>query len=158
MKKSNIILIIMFLLSIASYSQNKFNKITLEEIYINKKFTEHTVSGLRSMIDGEYFTTLEKNRKIVKYSYKTGKVIDILYSTIDPNFKIEDYEFSSDESKLLLAVNAKYVYRRSYTADYYIYDIATKELEKLSTKGQQKFATFSPNTLKVALLETTTFS
>ncbi len=127
-------------------------EISLEDIYLDKKFTERSVRGLRSMNDGEHFTTLEENRKIVKYSYKTGEVIEILFNTIETNFDIEDYEFSSDESKILMAVNAEYVYRRSYTAEYYIYDISNQKLSKLSDKGRQKYAHFSPNALKVAFV------
>lgn len=134
------------------FSQQVENKITLDDISVNEKFTEKTIRGLRSMLDGEHFTTLENNRKIVKYSYQTGKITEILFNTIESDFKITDYEFSADESKLLLAVNAKYIYRRSFTADYYIYDISSHKLEKLSDNGSQKYATFSPNALKVAFV------
>ncbi|HAF27806.1 MAG TPA: S9 family peptidase [Bacteroidales bacterium] len=141
-----------FLLSQNLLSQEIGKNITLEDIFINKKFTERTVRGLRSMNDGEHFTTLEGSRKIVKYSYETGDVKDILFNTIDSEFKINDYEFSADESKILLAANAEYIYRRSYTAEYYIYDIATKKIEKLSQNGRQKYAAFSPNALQVAFV------
>ncbi len=146
------IIILLTFISHNVFSQEIINKITLEDIFIDKKFTEHTVRGLRSMNDGEHFTTLEDSRKIVKFNYKTGEIIDILFNTIESDFKIKDYEFSSDESKILLAVNAEFVYRRSYTAEYYIYDIATQKLEKLSNKGRQKYAAFSPNALKVAFV------
>lgn len=134
------------------FSQQIEKKITLEDIYKNGTFNERTVRGLRSMNDGEHFTTLEDNRKIVKYSYNTGEIVEILFNTIDVDFKINEYEFSSDESKILLAVNAEYVYRRSFTADYYIYDISTQKTEKLSQNGKQKHAAFSPNALKVAFV------
>ncbi|NOQ28119.1 MAG: prolyl oligopeptidase family serine peptidase [Bacteroidales bacterium] len=140
-------------ISLISLSQKISNGISLEDICINNTFTARTISGLRSMNDGEHFTTLESSNKIVKYSYKTGEVIDVLFSTIENDFEINDYEFSSDESKILLAVNADYVYRRSYTADYYIYDLEFKKLEKLSDNGKQKYATFSPSADKVAFVK-----
>lgn len=146
------VIILLTFISHNVFSQEIINKITLEDIFINKKFTERTVRGLRSMNDGEHFTTLEDSRKIIKFSYKTGEIADILFNTIEPDFIIKDYEFSSDESKILLAVNAEFVYRRSYTAEYYIYDITTRKLEKLSNKGRQKYASFSPNALKVAFV------
>lgn len=141
-----------FSISLTASSQEIHKKITVEDICIDKKFNERSVRGLRSMNDGEHFTTLEDHRKIVKYNYKTGEVVDILFNTIESHFKIEDYEISSDESKILLAVNAEYVYRRSYTAEYYIYDIASQQLHKLSDNGRQKYAHFSPNALKVAFV------
>jgi len=104
------------------------------------------------MNDGEHFTLLEKGNQIVKYSYKTGVVVEILFNSFGDNIKIKDYEFSSDESKIIIATNAEYVYRRSYKADYYIYDLRTKTLEKLSENGAQMFATFSPDNSKVAFV------
>ena len=145
------ILILLFI-SLIAFSQEQIKEITLEDIHINKLFSERSVRGLRSMNSGEHFTTLENKQKITKYSYKTGEVIDVLYNTIDADFKIENYKFSADESKILLSVNANYVYRRSYEAEYYIYDIATKNLKKLSANGKQKYAAFSPNALKVAFV------
>ncbi len=134
------------------FAQQPQKEITLEDIYVNSKFSEKTVKGIRSMNDGEHFTTLEESRKIVKYSYKTGELVDILFNTIEANFKIEAYEFSSDESKILLAVNAEYIYRRSYTADYYIYNILNQKLQRLSENGRQKYAHFSPNAFKVGFV------
>ena len=134
------------------FSQEQVKKITLEEIHTNNTFHENTVSGLRSMNNGEFFTTLEESQKIVKYSYATGEVVEVLFNNIESDFKIEDYEFSADESKILLAVNAHYIYRRSYEADHYIYNIASKNLVKLSANGKQKYAAFSPNALKVAFV------
>ena len=74
-----------FILSSLNYSaaQQVIKEISLEDIYTHQKFRERTVRGLRSMNDGEHFTTLEENRKIVKYSYKTGEVVDILFNTIE---------------------------------------------------------------------------
>ena len=150
--KNTLSIILCSILAVNTLAQKIQNEITLEDIYVNGKFSERGVSGLRSMNDGEYFTTLEGKRKIVKYSYKTGEVADILFNTIDSNFEIKAYEFSSDESKILLAVNAEYIYRRSYTADYYVYDIASQKLNKLSDNGRQKYAHFSPNALKVGFV------
>ncbi len=150
---TNILIALLVLFkSSTCFSQDQLKKITLEEIHTNNTFSESTVSGLRSMNDGEYFTTLEEDRKIVKYSYTTGEVVEVLFNTIESDFEIEDYEFSVDESKILLAVNAHYIYRRAYEAEYYVYDIATKNLVKLSVNGKQKYAAFSPNALKVAFV------
>ena len=56
------------------HNQNK--KITLEDLFIKGTFREQTVRGLRSMNDGDYYTTLGKRTKIVKYSYKTGEQVE----------------------------------------------------------------------------------
>lgn len=145
-------LTLMILTSINLFSQEITKEITLEEIHTNNTFNESTVSGLRSMNNGEFFTTLEEGRKIVKYSYATGDVVEVLFNTIDDDFEIEEYEISADESKILLAVNAHYIYRRSYEADHYIYDIGSKKIVKLSENGKQKYAAFSPNAFKVGFV------
>jgi len=150
---TNILIALLVLFKTSTcFSQEQFKEITLEEIHTNQTFSENTVSGLRSMNDGEYFTTLEEDRKIVKYSYTTGEVVEVLFSALESDFDIEDYELSADESKILLAVNANYIYRRSYEADHYIYDLASKKLIELSENGKQKYAAFSPNALKVAFV------
>lgn len=152
MKKINTLILISALLTLTfqAFGQQFSKEITLEDIYKKGVFRQKSISGLISMNDGEHFTTLEKSRKIVKYSYKTGEVVEIIYNTIEADFDIEDYAFSNDETKILIAVNADYVYRRSYYADYYIYDIKTKKLSKLSDKGKQQFAAFSPDNSKIA--------
>lgn len=147
----SLLIIILSLISTNSFSQKVTKEITLEDLTTKNTFRENSVWGLRSMLDGEHFTTLENN-KIVKYSYKTGQLINVIFSTSQNNFRIQEYIFSSTEDKILLAVNAEYIYRRSYKAEYYIYDIKTKTLEKLSENGKQMFATFSPNASKIAFV------
>jgi dipeptidyl-peptidase-4 len=57
---------------------------------------------------------------------------------------------SSDEKKLLLTTHFESIYRRSFKADYYVYDLTTKSLQKLSQGGKQSYATFSPDGTYVA--------
>ena len=57
------------IISFAALAQTN-QKITLEDIFEKNAFQEQTISGLRSTKDGEHYTTLENNSKIVKYSYK----------------------------------------------------------------------------------------
>jgi dipeptidyl-peptidase-4 len=133
-------------------AQEVSREITLEDIYQKGVFREKSVYGIRSMNDGEHFTTLEEGKKITRYSYQSGEAIEVLFNTIENDMTIRDYQFSADESKILLATNAEYIYRRSYTADYYIYDIESKTLNKLSDNGRQMFAVFSPDASKVAFV------
>ncbi|MDD3725349.1 MAG: S9 family peptidase, partial [Bacteroidales bacterium] len=65
---------------------------------------------------------------------------------------VADYNFSQDEKKILLSLNPEYIYRHSYLADYYIYNIETKELFPLSKNGKQRLAEFSPNAEMVAFV------
>ena len=129
---------------------------TLEDIIFKGTFNSETVAGLRSMKDGEHYTTQEGNNKIVKNSFKTGEAVEVLLdlSQIDraPISSFSDYELSEDETKILLITNIKPIYRHSYTAKYYIWNSVTEELSSLSDKEPQQVATFSPDGDRVAFV------
>lgn len=137
-------------------TQGQTKKITLEDIFQKGTFRSKTVHGLRSMNDGIHYTTLENGTQIAKYSYKTGERVKVIFdiSTIEnaPISSFQDYEFSNDESKILLTTKIKPIYRHSYTADYYVWDTTTRELTALSDRGSQQLATFSPNGERVAYI------
>ena len=130
-------------------------KITLDDVITNGTFRQKSVSGLRSMNDGLNYTVQEGN-KIVKYSYKSGEkageIFDLEKVKNPPIQYFSSYQFSNDETKLLLFNNVRYIYRRSYTADYYVWNSVTEELTPLSTKGSQQVATFSPDGDRVAFV------
>lgn len=65
---------------------------------------------------------------------------------------ISDYQFNKDESRILISTNVTPIYRRSFTADYYIYDFKNKEIKPLSDQGRQRLATFSPDGLRIAFV------
>lgn len=113
------------------------------------KFKAKTIDIPRSMADGENYTLMVNNRAIVKYSYKTGATIDTIFSIYklkkSPIKQITGYDFSPNEAKLIVYTNAKKRYRRTFTADYYVYDVKRNELEPLSENGSQEVPLFSPD-------------
>lgn len=135
-------------------SQNK--SITLEDLNVNGTFRPSSVWGLTSLNDGEHYSTLERGGKIVRYSYATGEKVGVLFDADNFNIpslkQIRNYELSADEKKILLATDVESVYRHSFTAYYYIYDIEKKEVFPLSKNGNQMLATFSPNGDMVAFV------
>lgn len=153
MMKNLIILIIASVFAVSLQAQSTQN-ITLEDIFVKGTFRAQSVSGLRSMNDGEHYTTLENGNQIVKYSYKTGEEVDVIFDVTkveDAEIKtFSDYEFSNDETKILLTTNIKSIYRRSFTADYFVWNSVTEELTALSDKGAQQVATFSPDGTRIA--------
>lgn len=142
------------ILFVLSTQAQDTQKISLEDIFVKGTFRASSVSGLRSMKDGEHYSTHENRNKIVKYSYKTGQKVDVIFDLS----KIEDadistfsnYEFSADETKILLTTDIKSIYRHSYTAEYYVWNAVTAELTQLSDKGAQQLATFSPDGTRIA--------
>ncbi len=145
--KQIFVFVTMFL-TLASVAQNS-QRFTLNDIFEKQIFKEQAVAGLRSMNDGEHYTTLENNTKIVKYSYKTGKEVAVLFDVTKIRdaaiSSFLDYEFSEDETKILLTTNKKPIYRHSFTAEYYVWNSVTEELTPLSSYGPQQGATFSPD-------------
>ncbi len=131
-------------------------KITLEDILVKGTFRAQTVTGLRSMKDGEHYTTLENNSQIVKYSYKTGNEVAVVFDIKEikdaPIKTFSDYLFSPDETKVMLTTDIQPIYRHSFTASYYVWNFVTEEFKPLSEKGAQQVATFSPDGDRVAFV------
>lgn len=149
------IISVLFLIT-ACYATLEAQQITLEDLFVNRSFQQLTVNGLASANDGLNYTTLEDgDRQIVKYSYKTGEkvslVLDIQTLKNDSLRSIKEYTFSLDESKVLLMTDRQPIYRRSFTAVYFVYNFVTKELSRLSA-GRQQVATFSPDGERIAFV------
>lgn len=131
-------------------------EITLEDIWAKGTFRSKSIDEIRSMKNGENYCIL-KREGIEKYAYATGKKTEGIVSFSDLKFKTEseyvfDYQFNQDESKLLLATNPQFIYRRSYLANYYIYDIKTKQLTSVS-KDKVRLTEFAPDGSKVAYVK-----
>jgi dipeptidyl-peptidase-4 len=149
------IIIVLLLISVC-YTTLSAQQITLEDLFKKSSFIQSTVTGLASTKDGLNYTILEDGgRQIVKYSYKTGEkvevVLDLQTLRNDSLTSVSEYVFSKDESKILLMTDREPVYRRSFTALYFVYNFVTKELIRLST-GKQQVATFSPDGERVAFV------
>ncbi len=103
------------------------------------------------MQDGETYTQLSEDRKrIVRRSFKNGKITGTLFdvSTARGDKKldaIDGYIMSPDERRILIQTQTKPIYRRSFTAVYYIYDIQNNKMEPLSEGGPQQMPLFSPD-------------
>ena len=118
------------------------------------KFKVKNLAMPNSMTDGEHYTLMANNRAVVKYNYKTGATVDTIFSVTklknSPIKKIDGYEFSPNEAKLLVYTNVKQRYRRTFTADYYVYDVKRNEITQLSENGAQEVPLFSPDSRYIA--------
>ena len=107
-----------------------------------------------SLNDGEHYTLMVDSQTIVKYNYRTGVAVDTLLSIRNMKDKLIDsfsgYIMSPKETKILVYKNAKKRYRRSFTAEYYIYDIKYKEFDPLSSKTPQEAPVFSADDRYIA--------
>ncbi|HEX7411366.1 MAG TPA: DPP IV N-terminal domain-containing protein, partial [Bacteroidales bacterium] len=142
---------------VSLHAQTGEKKFTLEDFAKNRSFSAIEIRNLTSMKDGEHYTTLEGHgTKIVQYSYATGEairtILDLAEIKSGKITAISEYAFSDDETRIMLQTNEDYIYRRSFTADFYIYDIKPQKLIPLSANGKQQLATFSPDGSKVAFV------
>lgn len=126
-------------------------QITIEDLYSRNTFEQKSVSGINWMNDGRYYTALENNN-IVKYDVTSGNKVSTLLdgSTLTPSITFDEYQYSPDQKKVLLRTGREGIYRRSFTAEYFVYDTETSTLAPLTESGRQSYATFSPDGNKVA--------
>lgn len=122
-------------------------------------FRAERISGINPIVgSNEYAQISLDGRRIEKYSFKTGKMTGVLFD-IDklgdggvPIEEFDDYELSADGQTLLIQTNTQSIYRRSFTAEYYIYKVKDKTLCPLSPNGPQQVPTFSPDGRQIAFV------
>ena len=152
MKIYKIYTIVFLLVAQVSIAQN----ITLEDVFTKHIFSPKGVYGLNSMNNGVNYTTNIAGEKIVKWSYKTGEQVSVVFNIEEiadaPIKYFRNYKFDASESKILIIADIEMIYRHSYKANNYVYDINTKTLKPISEQGKQQLATFSPDGTKVAFV------
>lgn len=96
------------------------------------EFSSKGIAGFKSMNNGTHYTKPGNDLSILKYDIlddsDLGKTLvdskNLVYNT--KMLEYDDYEFNSDETKILFLTATQAVYRRSFTAEYFLFDIASK--------------------------------
>ena len=150
--KSLFALLTLLFLSLGIQAQ----KVTLQDV-AQGTYRAQNIYGLKPMLDGEHYTQISSDHKrIVKYSFKTGKEVEAIFDVTkarDCNFKtFDDYILSPDEKLILIQTETKPIYRHSFTAVYYIYNVKNNTLEPLSNNGPQQVPLFSPDGNQIAFV------
>jgi dipeptidyl-peptidase-4 len=129
------------------------NRISVEDFTLKDTFHERDVSGINWMNDGKFYSTLADN-KIIKNDITTGQPVETLVdgAALSTPIEIDAYSFSADETQVLLQTQRQSIYRRSFVAEYYVYDLRNKKVKPLSPVGRQSYATFSPDGTRVAFV------
>ncbi|WP_373072671.1 S9 family peptidase [Zeaxanthinibacter enoshimensis] len=142
-------------LSVMQLATGQQKQISLEEIY-DGTFGTEGLEVLNSMDNGKQYSVLNFNRSsrvstVDLYDYETQEKVETLVTSADfdeiPYFT--SYEFSDDESKVILATEVEPIFRHSRLGIYYVYDVESKELTRISDQKIQE-PSLSPDGSKVA--------
>ncbi len=129
------------------------------EDYCDPRVTTPTaISAMRPLADGSTYAAISPDKSAIEvFSYRTGKKTGELFSLsgVKGDLKIDSfdgYTVSDNGKKILLWNNVEKIYRHSFTADYYVYDIARSTLKRVSEGGRQRGATLSHDGRMVAYM------
>ena len=123
------------------------------------EFRAESMASLKPLDDGESYSQVSSDgTKILKYSFKTGKQTGVIFDLNNvrgPKIRIDridGYIFSPDGKRILIQTDTRYIYRRSFTATYYIYEVQNNKMGPLSIGGEQQTPLFSPDGNMIAFV------
>ena len=131
-------------------------KLTLPDI-TSGKFAAKTVNGINPIEGTDTYARISQDgERVVCCSFKTGKELSVLFDVKNTmGCKIDgfdDYVLSPDGKRMLIQTKTERIYRRSFKADFYIYNIASRRLDRLSDGDKQQIPTWSPDGQQVAFV------
>jgi dipeptidyl-peptidase-4 len=158
--KRLILLPLLLIISMVAWSQTT---LTLEDIYKNGTYRAEGYGPVRWMKDNKGYSTLEKNNEvggtdIIRYEAASGQrsVLVSAEALIPENgsnpLPIANYEWSADNSKLLIFTNTRRVWRYHTRGDYWVLDMKSGKLTQLGKSVERTtmmFAKFSPDATRV---------
>ena len=130
--------------------------ITLDKIWTQGTFYPSRMYNLKTLQHAPQYTVLEYNpadgaQEINLYDFATLTKVKTIFRAADHKqfVRLNSYTFTPNEQQLLIAVNSEYIYRHSFIADYYLYDLATGKLRKI-TNDKIQSPLVSPDGKKIA--------
>lgn len=158
--KSVILVPLILLVSMSAWSQDALN---LADVYKNGAYSAKRYGPVRWMKDNNGYSTLEKNSEvggvdIVRYEAASGaRSVLVSADLLIPKgetkpLSISNYEWSVDNSKLLVFTNTRRVWRYHTRGDYWVLDMASGQLTQLGKSVERTtmmFAKFSPDASRV---------
>ena len=130
--------------------------LSVEQYCSPKDSAPKAIKRIKPMADGASYAAIsDDGRSIETYSYKTGQRLNVIFSIdrVKGDVKIDEfdgYEICSNGKKILLWNDVQRIYRHSFTAEYYVYDIMRGTLSRVSSQGCQRGAVISHDGRMVA--------
>lgn len=156
MKKNAALFAILFCISTV---QAQKQLITLEDIFQKGTFSGKGVAGFNSMKDGRYYCAQDSLQNLLRYEFASGKAVDTLIRKSELKLSADSkpidffsFEFSPDENKVMIPTEEEHLYRHSFKARYYVFDLKTRKLSQ-PVDDKILLADFSPDGDKFAYVK-----
>ncbi len=163
MKKQLIVLVACIFFCIPAIAQKK-DKLNLSLESIWSGFFDEKKKQTHMMHTTNRFAFIEarpeKNLQMIfSLDFETGGLIDTLFTnqikqqndSLPITFTFfEDYEFSPDDSKILIKTQIEPLFNISTKEFNYVWDIPKKVMKVVSAEGKQWHTSFSPDSKKIA--------
>ena len=128
--------------------------LTLEECVLRGSSPRGIGAMQPSKSDGRYFYRLsDDGNAINRISYAKGDESVLVDTRDEVVTGWDDFEVTADGAYVLLWNNSQEIYRYSFSADYYVYDLKNKTMKALSDGGGEEIATLSPDGKRVAYVK-----
>ena len=142
-----------FLLSLscsaALFSQKQ---ITLEDCFVNFRFYPESGPDFQYMKDGVHYAEADEKGLHI-HDVRNENIDSVVALQLPPEAKSYDqFDFSEDETKLLLRTGTEHVYRHSVLASYFVYDLKTAQAAPVYESAKQQFVALSPDGAHVAFV------
>jgi dipeptidyl-peptidase-4 len=149
-----------------SFVSSSQETLKLDDIFKNGTYGSKGYGPVRWMKDNKGYSTLQRNnnvggRDIIRYEAKSGKrSVLVSAKQLIPNgqskpLPITNYEWSVDNSKLLIFTNTRKVWRHHTRGDYWVLDMKSGKLSQLGKtieRTTMMFAKFSPDATRVGFV------
>ena len=128
------------------------------ETYLSYKKQIKTPPHFTYLPDNTQYAMLSADGKVVETydiasGKRTGELVDLSNTRETTLSSMEGFIISPDASKVIVYRNSKPIYRRSFSAEYYVYDLHSRLLRPLSTQFKtQQIPVFSPDSRMVAFV------
>ena len=149
MKKVPASLLFFFILLQAALAQKA---ITLEDCFVYYKFYPQGATNFSYLQDGARYVEIEEGSLHFHDVRRPGLDSVLRLQLPESTQDFQGFEFSKDEKKLLLRTGTEPVYRHSVLANYFIYDLASRQTTPVFEGGKQQFAVFSPTDAHIAFV------
>lgn len=152
---------------ISQESDKASGQLTVERLFSTDEFQEEHIRPITwSKLGAAYFTLKaaeaeSKGQAFVRVDAASGaQTVVVPASAFIPSgesepLSIDGFAVSADESKLLIYTNSRRVWRLNTRGDYWVLDVATRDLKKLGGEASPStlmFAKFSPDGSRVAFV------